>query len=217
MTAACGRCGTALRAGARFCAGCGAPAGPAAPGPTAAAPPVAAPMSAPTTLAAQASSMANALIGGFRPPTNGFASPDPNGLGLAFQRLSPRAQRQGKIASRVAAVLLEAEEQVECVLQGRYHGSMALLVVTGTRALLTNDAEWRPVYEEVPIGPGLTVQGWQDERAASLVLYLGDRAVTLDMIVDRQLAQEVASRIRARAAAASPPPSAGEPDQPSSS
>jgi hypothetical protein len=126
---------------------------------------------------------------------------DPYQLGPAVSRLSPNAQRAGRVAAAILTAMLHDDEQVEALVQGRYQNHAAVGVLTNERILLVNDHEWRPDRREIPIAPDLTVQGWQDDRTASLVFVTEGQSVTIEMITDRPLAQEMAHRIRARVAA----------------
>lgn len=100
----------------------------------------------------------------------------------------------------MASALLEPGEVVEAIVQGRLLGEVGVAVLTATRVLLVNEAQWKPTIETVDIEPSLVVQGWQDDKVASLVFQSGDRAVTLEQIGDRALAQEMAGRVRAKVA-----------------
>ena len=84
------------------------------------------------------------------------------------------------------------------MVQGRLQGQPGVAVLTANRLLLVNDAQWKPVVEHVQIDSGLVVQGWQDDKVASLLFQSGAQAVTLENISDRALAQEVAGRVRAK-------------------
>jgi hypothetical protein len=108
------------------------------------------------------------------------------------------ARRAGRVAFAVIATELEPDEQVVVVLQGKFLGEDGAAVLTQRRLVLANDREWKPDIQSVPIGPGLTVQGWQDDRTASLVFVQGGTTTTIDQISDRELAQRVASLVRSR-------------------
>ena len=127
---------------------------------------------------------------------------DPHQLGLAVGRLGSAARRHGKVSFAVASALLEPGEVVEAIVQGRLLGEVGVAVLTTNRVLLVNEAQWKPTIETVDIEPSLVVQGWQDDKVASLVFQSGDRAVTLEQIGDRALAQEMAGRVRAKVAEA---------------
>ena len=125
---------------------------------------------------------------------------DPFGLGPAVSRLSANAQRVGRVAAAILSALLHEDEQVRALVQGMYQNHAAVGVFTNERILLVNDHEWRPDVREVPITPDLIVQGWQDDRTASLVFVTEGQSVTFSTVVDRPLAQEMAHLIRARVA-----------------
>jgi hypothetical protein len=129
---------------------------------------------------------------------------DPHQVGPAVARLSQNAQRAGRLAAAVLTALLHDDELVEALVQGRYQNNAAVGVLTNERILLVNDHEWRPDRREIPIAADLVVQGWQDDRTASLVFVTEGQSVTIEMITDRPLAQEMAHRIRARVAELQP-------------
>jgi hypothetical protein len=126
---------------------------------------------------------------------------DPWDFGAAYSRLSSNAQRAGRVAAAVATALLADDEMVELIVQGRYQSQAGLIVLTDRRVLIVNDHEWRPDVRVVPIEPELVVQGWQDDRTASLVFVTQGQSVTVSVIVDRPLAQEMAQKVRAKVAA----------------
>jgi hypothetical protein len=125
---------------------------------------------------------------------------DPCELGPAMARLSTNAQRVGREAAAILSALLRDDEHVDALVQGRYQNNAGLAVLTNGRILLVNDHEWRPDVREVPIVADLVVQGWQDDRTAALVFVTEGVSVTIEMIMDRPLAQEMAHLIRARVA-----------------
>ncbi|MEZ5183802.1 MAG: hypothetical protein R2702_18290 [Acidimicrobiales bacterium] len=136
------------------------------------------------------------------PPAPITGAPDPNGLGVAVGRLGSSARKGSKVAIAIASALLDDGEMVEAAVAGKVEGNGAVLVLTDRRALLVDDREWRPYVERLTVDGGLTVQGWQDDRSASLTFQFAGRQVVLDQIVDRPLAVEMAQRIRHRTGAA---------------
>ena len=153
--------------------------------------PVGPPLAPPPTMPAMA------------PPPVAPAGPaDPHQLGLAAARLGSSAKRQAKTALAVASAMLDNGEVVEAVVQGQFEGEPGVVVLTAGRVLLVNEAQWKVGTASIPIDPALTVQGWQDDKVASLTFQAGDRQVTIDSISDRPLAQEMAGRVRARVAEA---------------
>lgn len=97
--------------------------------------------------------------------------------------------------------MLEDGEVVEAVVAGRLDGHPAVLVLTSGALLLADERQWRPTVERFELAPGLAVQGWQDDKTASLTLVIGSRQVVVDRIADRALAVEMAQRIRTRVGA----------------
>jgi len=134
-------------------------------------------------------------------PPGTAGTTDPNGLGLAVGRLGSGARKTAKVAVVVAGALLDEGETVEAVVAGKVEGHGAVLVLTDRSLRLVDDREWRPLHERIPVGPQLEVQGWQDDRTASLTFVFEGRNLVLDQIPDRELAVEMAGRIRYRAGA----------------
>jgi hypothetical protein len=66
------------------------------------------------------------------------------------------------------------------------------------RLIAVNDKSWKPEVVEIGIDPGLDVQGWQEDRMATLLLRRPERTVVIDRILDGQVAAELANNIRAR-------------------
>jgi hypothetical protein len=125
---------------------------------------------------------------------------DPAGLGAALARLGSGGRKGAKSSANAVAVLLREGEIVECVVQGQLYGSNAIALLTNARLLLVNDREFRPDVVEFVLDPSISVQGWQDERAAALLIQRGEVSAQIERIGDKPLAQELAQRIRARAA-----------------
>ncbi len=135
------------------------------------------------------------------PPPPNVGPPDPNGLGIAFDRLSGGAKKSAKVAIAVAGAALDEGELVDSVVAGKVEGNGAVLVLTDRKLLLVDDRAWRPLVERIAVDPGLQVQGWQDDRSASLTLVFAGRQLVIDQIADRPQAVEMAQRIRYRTGA----------------
>ena len=116
-------------------------------------------------------------------------------------RLGGSSRKHARIALAVAGAVLEADEVVEAVVAGRLDGNVAVVVLTDRALVLADERQWRPVVERFALDAGLQVQGWQDDRTASLTLLHGGRQLVVDRIADRPLAVEMAQRIRARTGA----------------
>jgi hypothetical protein len=125
---------------------------------------------------------------------------DPNGVGAVIPLMSAGSMRTGRIALGILTALLEPTEQVECLVQGVYQSYIAVGALTDKRVLLVNEQEWVPRVRSIELGTELLVQGWQDDRTASLIFLHEGRSITLSGISDRQLAQDFAQRLRARVA-----------------
>jgi hypothetical protein len=125
---------------------------------------------------------------------------DPFGLGAAVDRLGASAKRSSRVALGIVSAILDDDERVEALVCGRYLDRSAVAVVTPERLLVINDREWRPDVVTIVVEPGLVVQGWQDDRTATLVFESAGVQTTVDRIVDRPLAHEMANLLRYRAA-----------------
>lgn len=130
-----------------------------------------------------------------------MGQPDPNALGAAVARLGSSARKATKVAVAIAGAMLQDGENVEAVVGGKLEGNGAVLVLTDRSLLLIDDRQWKPVTERINVDPSLQVQGWQDDRTASLTLVSGGHQLVLDQIADRPLAVEMAQRIRYRTGA----------------
>jgi len=125
---------------------------------------------------------------------------DPNGVGAVVPQMSAGSMRTGRIALGILTGLLDPQEQVEGLVQGVYQSYIAIAALTDTRVLLVNEQEWVPRVRSVPLTADLVVQGWQDDRTASLIFLADGQSITFSGIADRPLAQEFAHRLRARVA-----------------
>jgi hypothetical protein len=128
------------------------------------------------------------------PPVN-----DPAGLGAALARLGSGGRKGAKAPANAVAVLLGDGEIVECAVQGQLYGCNAIVLLTNSRLLVVNDREFRPDVVEFVVDAAINVQGWQDDRAAALLLQRNELSAQIERIGDKPLAQELAQRIRARA------------------
>jgi hypothetical protein len=123
---------------------------------------------------------------------------DPHGIGQAVGRLGSGARRGGKVAFAVLGAVLEPDDVVEIVVQGRLHGVPGAAALVGSKLVLVNERQWKPDVIVITIGNALQVQGWQDERTASVLLTVGGQQEVIERIPDRLLAVELAQRIRER-------------------
>jgi len=165
---------------------------------------VAPPAPPPSVAAPPAAPGTDASVAAVAPPEpeSPLGVVDPFGLGPATERLSPGSLRAGRVALAILSALLERDEQVEILVQGRYQHQAGVAVLTDRRLLLVNDHEWLPDIREISITPDLVVQGWKDDREASLVFVTEGQSCTLSMILDLELAKEFADRVRRRVAEA---------------
>ena len=77
-------------------------------------------------------------------------------------------------------------------------GHPAVVVITDRCVLVADEREWKPQVLRLSLDAELRVQGWQDDRTASLTFGIGAQELVVDQIVDRPLAVEMAQRIRYR-------------------
>lgn len=149
-----------------------------------------------------------AATGGFEPvgasaatpPPGPVGPPDPNALGAAASRLDKGPLKKARAAFAVAAAILEEGEQVEAVVAGQLEGNPAVLMLTDRNVVIVDDRPWRPTVARLDIST-LQVQGMQDNRSASLTVATQDRQFVVDQIAAKELAVEMAQRIRYRAGA----------------
>jgi hypothetical protein len=107
-------------------------------------------------------------------------------------------RKAAKVALAVAGAVLEDGEIVEAAVVGKLQGNAAVVVLTDRALVVADDRQWRPVVERLALDGTLQIQGWQDERTASLTLVTAHGQLVVDQILDRPLAVEMAQRVRAR-------------------
>jgi hypothetical protein len=139
-------------------------------------------------------------------PDLGAARVDPWGLEVAVARLSAGARRAAAIPLGIAATMLAQGEVVEALVQGEYQHHPAVVVLTSKRILIVNERQWSPDIRVVPISGGVVVQGWQDDRRATLLVGNEGVGLVVSGIVDRPLARELAGRLRELVASFGGPP-----------
>jgi hypothetical protein len=124
---------------------------------------------------------------------------DPNGLGVAASRLDKGPLKKARAAFAVAGAILEDGEQVEAVVAGQFEGNPALLVLTDRNLVVVDDRPWKPLVVRVDVDGSLQVQGMQDNRTATLTVLAAGRQFVIEQIAAKELAVEMAQRIRYRA------------------
>lgn len=129
---------------------------------------------------------------------SGPGTTDPHQLGAAIDRLSASTRKASAGAFAVASVSLDEGEIVQLAVGCRFLGADGVIVVTDRRMLIANDRAWEPDVVPVALEPGLTVQGWQDDRSAALVFARAGHELIVDRITDRAVAQELAAEVRRR-------------------
>jgi hypothetical protein len=121
-------------------------------------------------------------------------------MGGAAGRLGNAAKRSGRTALGLAAVLLQEGELVECVVVGQVNGLDGACLLTDRRVFILNDRVWLPDQISFPLDPALTVQGEAAGKTATLTFSREGVIAQVAKIGDVALAQELAQRVRARAA-----------------
>lgn len=125
--------------------------------------------------------------------------PDPNGLGVAASRIERGPLKKARSAFAVAGAILEDGEQVEAVVSGQFEGNPAVLMLTDRNLIVVDDRPWKPTVDRITVDASLQVQGMQDNRTATLTVLGGGRQYVIDQIAPKELAVEMAQRIRYRA------------------
>jgi hypothetical protein len=128
---------------------------------------------------------------------------DPSGIGAAAARLSNSHRKAARTALGIASVLLDEGELVECLVGGKVNELDGVVVLTNRRLLIVNDRQWVPDQLSLPVDQGVTVRGEAAGTTASLTIQRENLAAVVTKVSDVQLAQELAQRIRGRAAGAS--------------
>jgi hypothetical protein len=139
------------------------------------------------------------------PPAPPVAAPvagpgDSHAVGTAFARLSNGSKKSSKVAAGIVSVLLEPGELVECLVAGKVQDLDGLVVLTNRRLVVVNDRQFDPDVVSFAVDAGLTVRGQAADNTATLTLSRESTYAQVAGITDVQLAQELAQRIRARAA-----------------
>ena len=130
---------------------------------------------------------------------------DPFGIEVAAARMSAGARRAGAVPLGILSTMLREGEVVESVVQGEYQHHPAVVMLTTRRVLIANERHWAPDLRLVPITPDVVVQGWQDDRRATLLFGAEGRGLVVSGIVDRPLARDLARRLRELVASAGGP------------
>lgn len=128
------------------------------------------------------------------------APSDPHAIGMALGRLSNAAKKSSKVTLGILSVVLEPGELVECLVAGKVHDLDGLLVLTNSRLLVLNDRPFEPDLLSIPVDAALTVRGEAAGNTATLTVQREQVYAQLTRAADVQLAQELAQRIRGRAA-----------------
>ena len=133
---------------------------------------------------------------------------DPHGIGHTVARLGSGARRAGKVAFAVLGASLEPDDVVEVLVQGKLRGVPGVGALVGSKLVFVNERVWKPDVLVLRLSSTVQVQGWQDERTATVMVADGDRQEVVERIPDRLIAVEFAQRVRDRVAALSSQPPA---------
>jgi hypothetical protein len=127
---------------------------------------------------------------------------DPHAIGQAAGRLGNAGRKAGRTALGVASVLLQEGELAECLVVGRVNELDGACLLTDRRVFILNDRAWLPDQVSFPLDSQLYVQGEAAGKTATLTFHRAGVVVQVAKITDVALAQELAQRVRAKAAAA---------------
>ena len=133
---------------------------------------------------------------------------DPHSIGHTVARLGSSARRGGKVAFAVLGASLDPDDVVEIVIQGKLRGVPGVGALVGSKVIFVNERVWKPDVLVLQLSATVQVQGWQDERTATVMVADGDRQEVVERIPDRLIAVEFAQRVRDRVAAISTQPPA---------
>jgi hypothetical protein len=142
-------------------------------------------------------------------PDMGDEVVDPWSLGTAVARMSAAARQGGAVSLGILSTVLVDGEVVEVVVQGTYQNRPAVVALTDRRVVVVNERRWRPDVRSIDVTRDLVVQGWQDERQATLVFAADGRSVVVTAVEDRPLARDLARQVREKVASRGGPPVPG--------
>ena len=125
----------------------------------------------------------------------GDVDPDPHVLRPRVEALSAEAADAGRVAIAVLSVLLRDDEQVTDLAVGRLNGANGVVALTTERLVLANDRPYRAEALEFPLAKGLDVTGWQDADRATIAISDERDSATLDDVIDRPSAQQLAAGV----------------------
>ena len=125
---------------------------------------------------------------------------DPHAVGQAAVRLGNAARKSGRTALGLASVMLQDGELVQGLVVGQVNELDGACLLTDRRVFILNDRAWVPDQISFPLDGSLYVHGEAAGKAAALTFHREGVVVQVGRIVDVALAQELAQRIRARAA-----------------
>ena len=125
---------------------------------------------------------------------------DPHAIGAAFGRLGNSQRKAAKTAVGILSVMLEEGELVECVVAGKVNEADGLVCLTTKRLIVLNDRQWVPDRISLEVDQLMTVRGEAAGTTATITIVREMHQAVIQKVSDVQLAQELAQRIRTRAA-----------------
>lgn len=134
------------------------------------------------------------------PPPPAPTVDDPHALAPAVARLTNSARKSARVALAIVSATLDDGEVVVFLVAGEVDGLPGIAVLTTNRLVLVNERQWRPDRIEFALDSSLTVRGEAAGADATLTIEHAGRTAVIAKIGDVPLAQEMAQRIRARAA-----------------
>ena len=125
---------------------------------------------------------------------------DPHAIGAAFGRLGNSQKKAAKTAVGILSVMLEEGELVECIVSGKVNEADGLVCLTTKRLIVLNDRQWVPDRISLDVDQHMTVRGEAAGTTATITIVREMHQAVIQKVSDVQLAQELAQRIRTRAA-----------------
>lgn len=125
-------------------------------------------------------------------------SDDPHRIGAAIARLGASSRIAGSVSFSITGALMAPGEVVDGIVVGRALGLVTTLVSTDRRILVISERGYSPEIEEFALGDTLMVRGRNSDEHASITLIEDEQVITVDQIVDVDLAIELTSTIRTK-------------------
>lgn len=125
------------------------------------------------------------------------ATPDPHGLSVAVESLTPADRERCAVPIGVCGALLGEQEVVLGAMTGHLLGHPAIVVLTNQRVIVANARRWKPLVDVFRPGPDLVVHTRHDRDVAAMTFVQGQNLTSVDDITDVAAALDLAERIKA--------------------